>query len=167
MDDRKRYCPFCGGPLCARRADGRDRLYCEAEGRFLYENPVPAATALVIDPGGRILLVRRSREPGLGEWALPGGFVENGESPAAAARRELEEETGIRGDGAELIEVIYQESEFYRTALLIIGYRFAVFEGEPSAGDDADEVGFFAPAELPPLAFESHRRLIDLAIGNA
>jgi ADP-ribose pyrophosphatase YjhB (NUDIX family) len=164
MDGRKRYCPFCGGPLSARESEGRKRLFCEAEKRFLYENPVPAATALVLDSGGRILLVRRNREPGRGEWALPGGFVENGESPAEAARRELEEETGLRGDGALLVDVIYQESEFYRTALLIIGYRFSAFEGELRPGDDADEAGFFEPQSLPPLAFESHRRLIETVL---
>lgn len=167
MDDRKRYCPFCGGPLTARHAEGRDRLFCETERRFLYENPVPASTALVRDDAGRILLVRRSREPGLGLWALPGGFVENGESPAEAARRELEEETGLRGDGAELIDVIYQESEFYRTALLIIGYRFSGHEGGLRAGDDADEAAFFPPEELPSLAFESHRRLIERVLDGS
>ena len=161
MDERKRYCPFCGGPLTARSAEGRERLYCTAEDRFLYENPVPAATAVVIDAGGRILLVRRSREPGLGEWALPGGFVENGESPAEAARRELEEETGLRGGVAALVDVIYHESDVYKTALLIIGYRFGSVAGELRPGDDADEASFFEPGELPPIAFESHMRLID------
>jgi 8-oxo-dGTP diphosphatase len=164
MDDRKRYCPFCGGPLRARRSEGRDRLYCEREERFLYENPVPAATALVVDEAGRILLVRRSREPGRGEWALPGGFVENGESPAEAARRELEEETGLRGDAAALVDVIYHESDFYKTALLIIGYRFRSFTGELRPGDDAEEARFFSPDALPTLAFESHRRLMDMVL---
>jgi ADP-ribose pyrophosphatase YjhB (NUDIX family) len=164
MDGRKRYCPFCGGPLTTRRAERRDRLFCEGESRFLYENPVPASTALVRDPEGGILLVLRNREPGSRLWALPGGFVENGESPVEAARRELEEETGLRADGAALIDVIYQESEFYRTALLIIGYRFRTYAGVLRPGDDADEVAFFPPDELPPLAFESHRRLIEAVL---
>lgn len=166
MDAGKRFCPFCGGPLTARRSDGRDRLFCEGEGRFLYENPVPASTAVVRDAGGRILLVLRNREPGCGLWALPGGFVENGESPAEAARRELEEETGLLGEGPSLVDVIYHESEFYRTALLIIGYRFAGFTGDPRAGDDAAEVAFFPPDRLPPLAFESHRRLIEAVLSG-
>jgi ADP-ribose pyrophosphatase YjhB (NUDIX family) len=164
MDAGKRYCPWCGKPLSRKLDDDRDRLYCESERRFLYENPVPAATAVIFDGEGGILLVLRNREPAAGEWALPGGFVENGESPGEAAARELEEETGLRATGPELIDVIYQESLFYGTCLLIIGYRFAGFSGDIKPGDDADDARFFPVDELPPLAFESHRRLVMKAV---
>jgi len=163
MERRKRYCPFCGERLKMRTDAGRERLYCAAEDRLVYENPIPAATAIVTDTAGRILLVLRSCEPGAGQWALPGGFVENGESPAEAARRELEEETGLRGDDPQLVDVIHQESRYYAASLLIVGYRFARFEGVLLPADDAAEAKFFDPAELPALAFESHRRLIDAA----
>ncbi len=133
------------------------RLYCEAEERYLYENPVPASTAVLFDDEGRILLVLRNREPGAGEWSLPGGFVENGESPEDAAKRELVEETGLSACGPTLIDVIYQESVFYGTCLLIIGYLFDGFSGDIVAGDDADDARFFPVDELPQLAFESHR----------
>jgi len=157
MDARKKFCPWCGEPLSTKTEDGRERLYCDAEERFIYENPVPASTAVLFDGEGRILLVLRNREPGAGEWALPGGFVENGESPEAAAKRELEEETGLKAFGPSLIDVIYQESTFYGTCLLIIGYLFEGFTGDPVAGDDADEARFFPIDDLPPLAFESHK----------
>ncbi len=159
METEKKYCPWCGGPLTARTEDGRVRLYCEADGRYLYENPVPASTAVLMDDAGRILLVLRNREPGAGEWALPGGFVENGESPAQAAARELEEETGLRAAAPSLIDVIYQESDFYGTCLLIIGYSFGEFEGDVVPGDDAADARFFPPEEMPPLAFESHQTI--------
>ena len=95
-------------------------------------------------------------------WSLPGGFVERDESPVEAATRELMEETGLRVSGPELLDVIYQESDFYGTSLLIIGYRFASWEGTPTAGDDAAAVCFFHPNALPELAFRSHRDLVDL-----
>jgi 8-oxo-dGTP diphosphatase len=161
MDTGKRFCPYCGDELGVRVDGGRSRPYCSREERFLYENPIPAATALITDRGNRILLVLRNREPGRGEWALPGGFVETGESPAEAARRELAEETGLEAAEPLIIDIIHQESDFYRTSLLIIGYRFARFDGTVRAGDDADEVRFFGPDELPPLAFESHRLIIE------
>jgi len=160
MDAVKRYCPWCGEPLSRRSEDGRERFYCGSEKRFVYENPVPASTAVLFDGEGRILLVLRNREPGAGEWALPGGFVENGESPEDAAKRELFEETGLTAHGPELIDVIYQESEFYATCLLIIGYRFESFEGDVTAGDDADDARFFPVGDLPPLAFESHKVIV-------
>jgi ADP-ribose pyrophosphatase YjhB (NUDIX family) len=164
MDFGKKYCPWCGKPLVRKLDDDRDRLYCEAEKRFLYENPVPASTAVLFDGEGRILLVLRNREPGAGEWALPGGFVENGESPEDAARRELEEETGLVAEGPELIDVIYQESVFYGTCLLIIGYHFSGYTGDIVAGDDADEAKFFPVDDLPPLAFPSHRTIVMKAL---
>jgi ADP-ribose pyrophosphatase YjhB (NUDIX family) len=164
MDARKKYCPWCGEVLSTRTEDGRDRLYCEAEERFLYENPVPASTAVLLDGEGRILLVLRNREPGAGEWSLPGGFVENGESPEDAARRELEEETGLVAHGPALIDVIYQESDFYGTCLLIIGYSFEGFTGDIVPGDDASDAKFFPVDDLPPLAFESHRTIVMKAV---
>jgi ADP-ribose pyrophosphatase YjhB (NUDIX family) len=161
MKSERRFCPYCGSPLGEREGEGKLRLYCENEKRFVYENPIPAATALVFDGEDRILLVLRNREPGKNQWALPGGFVETGENPAAAARRELEEETGLWAFDPSLIDIIYQESDFYKVSLLIIGYHFARFEGETRAGDDAEEVCFFPSDELPELAFESHREIIE------
>ncbi len=156
----KLFCQYCGEPLERREADGRSRLYCEAERRFIYENPIPAATAIVTDDGGRILLIRRNRPPAKDRWALPGGFIEMGESPSDAARRELEEECGVRASAPSLIDIVYQESRYYGTSLLIIGYSFAGFAGEPRPGDDAGDLAFHDPARLPELAFEAHGRLI-------
>ena len=161
MDHEKRYCPFCGSRLVTRHDEGVDRLWCGPEGRFVYENPIPAATALITDQTGRFLLVLRGCEPGAGRWALPGGFVENGETPAEAAARELEEETGLRAEGAVLVDVLHHFSDFYGTSLIIIGYAFGSHEGEPVPGDDAVDARFFEAGDLPPVAFESHRRLIE------
>lgn len=162
MKSERQFCPYCGSQLGQREREGRIRLYCESENRFVYENPIPASTALVQDESGRILLVLRNREPGKNQWALPGGFVETGESPEEAARRELEEETGLTAVEPDLIDIIYQESDFYRVSLLIIGYHFSRYEGETRAGDDADEVQFFGADELPELAFESHSEIISI-----
>ncbi len=166
MESEKKFCPFCGANLNTRENEGRPRLYCRREKRFVYENPIPAATALLTDAEKRILLVLRNRQPGIHKWGLPGGFVENGESPAEAAARELEEETGLIASPGKLINVIYQESDFYKTALLIIGYRFGSYTGNIQAGDDADKAAFFEYGDLPELAFQSHRQLVDQIYKN-
>ena len=161
MNGEKSFCPYCGSPLGTTEWEGRVRLYCEPEKRIIYENPIPAATGVIVDSDERLLLVRRNREPGMNGWALPGGFVETGESPVEAAVRELNEETGLEVGDPTLIDIIHQESEFYKTSLLIIGYHFGRFDGTPVPGDDAGEVRFFDRDEIPPLAFESHRFLVD------
>ena len=156
----RKFCHFCGAPLAARESEGRTRLYCERERLFIYENPIPAATGIVLDDAGRILLIRRNRQPGENSWALPGGFIEIRESPADAAARELEEECGIAAREPSLVDIIYQESRFYDASILIIGYSFESFEGAPRPGDDAGEVRFFSFEKLPRMAFESHTRMI-------
>ena len=143
-----------------RTSEGRMRLYCERERLFIYENPIPAATGIVLDEAGRILLIRRNRQPGKSLWALPGGFIEMGESPAEAARREIEEECGITAKEPSLVDIIYQESRFYGTSILIIGYSFGGYEGVPRPGDDAEDARFYDLAKLPKMAFESHGRII-------
>ena len=160
MHREKKFCHFCGAPLTARESEGRTRLYCEKERLFIYENPIPAATGIVLDDAGRIVLIRRNRRPGENLWALPGGFIEIRESPADAAAREIEEECGITAREPSLVDIIYQESRFYGASILIIGYSFESFEGTLRPGDDAGEVRLFDLGKLPRMAFESHARLI-------
>jgi ADP-ribose pyrophosphatase YjhB (NUDIX family) len=156
----KKFCHFCGAPLTAKESEGRKRLYCEKERLFIYENPIPAATGIVLDDAGRILLIRRNSQPGKNLWALPGGFIETKESPADAAAREIQEECGITPREPSLVDIIYQESTFYGASILIIGYSFESFDGALRPGDDAGEVRFVDFGELPRMAFESHARMI-------
>jgi len=128
-NESKKYCPYCSEPLSKKEEEGKIRDYCRSEDRFLYENPIPASTTLVFDDSHNLLLVRRNREPGINEWALPGGFIETGESPADGALRELREETGIVASDPVLVDVIFQESLFYNTSILIIGYRITSYTG--------------------------------------
>jgi ADP-ribose pyrophosphatase YjhB (NUDIX family) len=85
-----RYCPRCASELTGDEA----RLECPACGFVAYASSAPTASALVVD-GGRVLFSRRRYEPFAGRWDLPGGFLQEGEHPLDALRRELTEETGL------------------------------------------------------------------------
>lgn len=110
------------------------------------------AVSVAVRRGDRILLVRRGREPSAGLYAFPGGRVEPGESDEQAARRELAEETGLRGSDF----VFLREFELEAAAPGIPGFRLRVFggrceTGEPTPMDDADRAGWFTLAELDAL----------------
>ena len=160
----KRFCLFCGGALARREWEGRPRLVCRACGRPLYENPVPATCLVVVDGERRVLLVRRRVAPRVGDWCLPGGFMELGESPEGAALRELEEETGLTGAVDGLLGVTATPNDLYDTVLMI-GYRVTEFRGTPRPDDDADAIGWFASGRLPAIAFDSHRHFIRQVLG--
>ncbi len=155
----KRFCPRCGQPLQDRLWEGALRRFCRRCGQPVYENPVPAACVVVPDDAGRILLVRRGVAPQKGLWCLPGGFVELGEAPETAALRELKEEAGLKGRIECLLGLRSTPSRLYHT-ILLAAYLVRTEGQTPVAGDDATAARWFAPADLPAIAFDSHRAII-------
>ncbi|MDM8526534.1 NUDIX hydrolase, partial [Desulfococcaceae bacterium HSG8] len=154
MMRKKHYCHFCASRLVEKHIEGRLRLFCDRCNEPLYENPVPATCLVVADPDGRILLVKRSVDPKKGWWCLPGGFMELGETPEQAALRELKEETGLSGHIDRLLGVTSGSGTLYHT-ILMISYSVNIYSGTLVAGDDASDVAFFHPEELPEIAFDS------------
>jgi mutator protein MutT len=111
---------------------------------------------------GRVLLIRRGKEPLRGRWVVPGGTVELGETLEAALVRELREETGITVRPREVLLVfdrIEREGSEVRYHYVIIDYLCEYVSGDPRAGSDAEAVALVAPEDLPaydlpPLAVE-------------
>jgi 8-oxo-dGTP diphosphatase len=110
-------------------------------------------------PDGRIVLVRRKNPPP--GWALPGGFVEAGESAAAAARRELQEETRLDVDLSELFHVYADPARDPRGPTLSVVF-IGRASGTPVGADDAAEARAISLDALPaPLAFDHALILAD------
>ncbi len=110
------------------------------------ERPTVGAGAVVQDDDGRLLVVRRGREPAAGRWTLPGGRVEAGERAADTVVRELREETGLDVEVTGFLgfsEVF--DGDGHR---VILDFRAAVLGGEARAGDDADAVAWVTRHEL-------------------
>jgi 8-oxo-dGTP diphosphatase len=139
----------------------RPREVCTICSTVFYQNPLPAAGALVLDDDRRVLLVKRRDPPNQGMWCLPIGFAELGETIAEAALRELREETGITGHVARLIDADSWKSNYYGD-LLVVTFEVTKASGNETPGDDAEEVGYFAIDRLPPLAFPSNEKAIKL-----
>jgi 8-oxo-dGTP diphosphatase len=136
---------------------------------YTYVYPRPALTvdcALFAGQGDdrRVLLIQRDKEPFAGRWALPGGFVEEGETLEAAARRELSEETGVSGISLEQFYTFGQPGRDPRGWTVSVVYVAQVNPADhhPRAADDARNVAWFPVRGLPPLAFD-HDQIVAMA----
>ncbi len=155
MATEDRYCPQCAGLLSPRLVGGVTRPVCSSCGHIVYYDP-KVATAMILARDGKVLLVRRGTEPGLGLWSLPGGYVDRGEVVEEAAVREVWEETGLRTETARLVGVFSEKG----SPVVLVVYAGEIVEGEPQARDEVMEVGFFAVGELPSLAFERDGEIV-------
>jgi 8-oxo-dGTP diphosphatase len=157
---RARFCLRCGTRLVSRDDHGRSRPTCPACGFIYYRNPAPAAGVLLQERGG-VLLVRRRFEPAQGDWCVPAGFMEYGESPERCALRELLEETGLHARLTALFGV-YAGFDDPRVRAVLVLYTAERVGGRLRPGDDALEARFWPLRRLPRrIAFAAHRRALE------
>lgn len=131
-----------------------------ATGRHDRRNPFPTVDVIVHDPELGVVLVKRKNPP-FG-WALPGGFVDYGETCEQAAVREVREETGLRVSLLFLHGVYSdprRDERMHTMSVVYVGQAREV--SELIAGDDAAEARWFSLKELPGLAFDHDRILAD------
>ncbi len=159
------YCVQCGSALQPRIIDGRTFEACPNDDFVLWHDP-KVVTSVVVEVDGGVLLGRRSIEPGMGLWCLPGGFVNDDEHPEAAAIRECREEIAIDVEITGLMGV-YHIAKEAAPSMIGVAYRARPVDGQvPSAGGEMSEVGVFSAETLPRLAFPSHRQILDQHFGR-
>ena len=115
------------------------------------DRPIVGVGAVIVE-NGRALIVRRGTEPLKGEWSIPGGVVELGETLRQAAVREAKEETGLEVEAGEVLEVV---DRIMRDAERRIQYHYVLVDflcrrisGEARSGADASELRWITPEEL-------------------
>ena len=124
----------------------------------------PKLTVDVVIPAEEgVVLIRRGSDPYEGRWALPGGFVDVGETVEAAALREAAEETGLAVELARLVGVYSEPDRDPRGHNVSVAFLARVLSGELAAASDAAEVSVLDPGSVD-LAFD-HRRIVDDALG--
>ncbi len=130
--------------------------HCKAEIET-FRNPTPTVD-IIIEIGDRIVLIERKNLPY--GWALPGGFVDYGESYETAALREAKEETGLKITGLRQFHTYSdpdRDPRGHTASTVFIGRA----DGSPCAGDDAKRAELFDQDSLPPLAFDHGKILAD------
>ncbi|HEX5589227.1 MAG TPA: NUDIX hydrolase, partial [Candidatus Limnocylindrales bacterium] len=149
------FCSRCGAELQFGAIEGEDRLRssCPSCGHIAYVNPRLVVTVLPLTEDGRLVLLRRGIEPGLGAWAQPGGFLEVDETVAEAAVRETLEETGLLIRPGEIVG-LYTRLE---AAVVVLVFEALVVGGTPGPTAEALEIRAFEAAEIPwsGLAFKT------------
>ena len=118
------------------------------------ESPLVGVGAVIVRDN-RVLLIRRGQPPLLGEWSLPGGVLECGETLREAANREAREETGLVVDVGEMLgvyeRIIRSDDARVRYHYVLIDFVCRPVAGELKAGSDAAEAAWFSREELPAL----------------
>lgn len=117
-------------------------------------SPSLTVDAVIRRQDGAVLLIRRGHEPFAGAWALPGGFVDFGESCEAAVCREVLEETGLEVAVHRLLAVLSDPDRDPRTHVVSVVYECRIVGGELRAGDDAAAAAWVENWRREPLAFD-------------
>lgn len=152
------FCPMCGTGLETRERYGMQRPICPACGHIVFFMPAVAVLALIMQDD-KVLMVQRANDPKKGLWVLPAGFVEWDEDPAAAAAREVLEETCLTVKIDRLLDVFHTPDDG-GMADIVIAYQASIVDGTPTAADDAADIGWFSKDELPELAFLPTERIL-------
>ena len=125
-----------------------------------YRNPKLTVDGIVFEEG-KVLLIKRKREPFKGRWALPGGFVNYNERVEDAVVREVKEETNLETEIDYLFGVYSDPDRDPRGHTVSIVYVLKRRGGTLRGGDDAEDARFFPLDELPELAFDHGKILSD------
>jgi 8-oxo-dGTP diphosphatase len=152
-----RFCPRCG-----ERLPGPPPTQCAACAYALFVNPRPTATAIIVDDG-RILTLLRAREPQKGRWELPGGFCDGFEHPADAAVREVREELGVEIRLDAFVGMYLGGYEFQGEQLPVLDcfWLATIVDGDLRVDpDEADDYAWTPFGELPEFGFDTMNRAV-------
>ena len=154
------YCSQCATPVEQVEVGGEPVWRCPSCGHRQFRRQIVGVAVVVVEDG-RLLMVQRRYGHDAGAWCIPCGHVGWDEDVREAARRELEEETGllVELDGVFDAHTTFHDRNRHHAGIWFTGHRVG---GTLRAGDDAVDAAFFALDDLPtPLAFDTDERVIE------
>jgi mutator protein MutT len=164
------FCPRCGQRLC--RAGTGNAVHCPACRFAYYFNPATAAAAFIRNSDGQTLFIRRAKDPAKGKLAIPGGFVDIGETAETGLLREIREEVNIEVTGLRYLcsqsnEYPYKEITYPVLDLFFVAE--ASGEAKAAALDGVESYHWLQASRVDPaeLAFRSIRAALGFYLGKA
>lgn len=158
-----KHCPSCAAP----RSTEMDavRFVCAACGFVYYYNVAVSSAVLIVGDDGHALFIRRARDPGKDKLALPGGFIDRGETAEHAALREVREEAGVKLDGVQFLASFPNLYTYRGVEYPVVDLFFVARASSRQASplDDVTEIVWLPPTSLKEgdLAFPSHGRALE------
>lgn len=157
-----KFCPKCGGKLrkkVLQKEDGKQQLVCPKCRFVFYQNSKPTASALIVK-NNKVLLARRADPPFKNKWDLPGGFLEENESPETGLLREIKEELGVKIKIGKLVGIFMDRYGKNGDWTLNIYYEAKIISGVLRPASDVAELKWFSKNNLPKLAFKNQEKLM-------
>lgn len=140
-------------------------MRCSVDKHVFYINPHSAVSVIITNDQGKYLLIRRGNEPRKGDWDLPGGFVNWGESPEAAIQREVQEELGMQ---LHITKTLGSDHDWYPFDELNTSVNTIIFQGtidgQMTPNNEIGSLHWLSKEELPTkdFSFNSIRTAIHL-----
>ncbi len=165
ISEAYRFCPVCGSKR-EKLAPSRP-FRCESCGHTSFFGPVTAVGGVITNREGKVLLIERAREPGLGKLGMPGGFVDPNEGAEIALRREIQEEVGISVGKLTFLMTAPNSYPYRGIALPVLDIFFSaiVLDDQEIVHDDSEVSAWIwtdlTPEILDRLAFHSNRQALE------
>jgi len=158
-----KHCPRCGEPAAERETNAP--LVCEPCGFTFFFNPCVAAAAIALHEDGKALFIKRAKDPAKGKLAIPGGFIDIGESAEQALRREFKEEVNVELNDIQYLSAHPNDYTFQDVTYPVLDFFFTARITDAdnvSALDDVDAFLWLDPRDVDPddLAFPSIRNAL-------
>lgn len=164
-----RFCPRCGAPAPEREGDSP--LICDACEFTYFFNPCVAAAAIALRDDEKALFIKRAKDPAKGKLAIPGGFIDIGETAELALRREFKEEVNVELTDIQYLSAHPNEYRFRDVTYPVLDFFFTARIADAqnvAALDDVDDFHWLDPRNVDPddIAFPSIRNALNIFLAG-
>ena len=162
-----KFCPFCGKALKLKMEESKERQWCTYCNWTYYPHVASAVGAIIVN-NGKVLMVKRGRNPYKGTWMFPAGFVDYGEHPEETLIREVKEETGLKVNEFRHLALLQSPDDPRSPGHFSIFYRVINYTGELINNDTEENqnIQWFPINNLPSIGWESHNKAAKILIST-